>query len=201
MKVFWFFSSEKNILTFFLMEHDLVPDRACGTCNVCCVALTIDDPALQKVQGYRCRNTLPDKSCAIYENRPHTCRTFFCGWRLLKWVREPLRPDGSGVLVRLHEKSVGGDTEESVVFMLLNRAALKAEGLAESIAAAVAAGIPTFLNVPGPPGHTSAIGRLNESLETAVLTKDKAALLRIVRQAWSKAQSGKFEPIRLAPRQ
>ena len=65
-------------------EAKLVPDRTCGTCNVCCVALTINDKALQKVQGYRCRNTLPDKGCAIYDTRPDTCRTFFCGWRLLK---------------------------------------------------------------------------------------------------------------------
>ena len=81
---------------------DLVAGRECGTCNVCCVALTIDDPALRKAQGYRCRNATRDNGCTIYEDRPGTCRAFFCGWRRLKWVREPLRPDRSGVLVRLH---------------------------------------------------------------------------------------------------
>jgi len=39
----------------------LVPNRECGDCNVCCAALTIDDPALQKPPGFRCRNTLLTK--------------------------------------------------------------------------------------------------------------------------------------------
>ena len=42
------------------MDTPLVPGRECGTCNVCCVALTINEPALQKAQGYRCRNAQPD---------------------------------------------------------------------------------------------------------------------------------------------
>src|ERR1700742_4398768 len=114
-------------------DADLVPGRACGGCNVCCVALTIDEPALQKLQGYRCKNTLPDKGCAIYETRPQTCRTFFCGWRRLKWVRETLRPDSSGVLVRLHhEKAADGTMRLGVMVTLLTDAALKAEGLAET---------------------------------------------------------------------
>ncbi len=57
-------------------EQELVAGRTCGACYVCCVALTIDDPALQKVQGYRCRNALPSDGCAFYEARPDTCRTF-----------------------------------------------------------------------------------------------------------------------------
>lgn len=40
------------------MQLDTIPGRECGECNVCCVALTIDDPALQKVQGYRCKNSV-----------------------------------------------------------------------------------------------------------------------------------------------
>ncbi len=180
------------------MERDLVPGRDCGPCNVCCVALTIDDPQMQKVQGYRCRNTRPDHGCAIYAQRPHTCSAFNCGWRQLKWIRETMRPDVSGVLVRLHQEDGGG--EASVVFMPLTRAALKAEGLAESVAASVAAGVPTYLNVPGPPGHTSAIARINDLLLDAVLAKDKAALLETLRKAWAKARAGKFEPVTLSRR-
>ena len=181
---------------------ELVPGRECGTCNVCCVALTIDDPAMQKPQGYRCRNTLPDKSCAIYDSRPDTCRSFFCGWRMLKWVREPLRPDKSGVLVRLQyevSKSKGTQTL-GIVVTLLDNAALKAEGLAETVAAAVAAGLPVFLHVPGPPGYTASQARINEVLENAVLTKDKAELLRLLRQARAKGLAGRHTPIKLAPR-
>jgi Fe-S-cluster containining protein len=181
-------------------KSELVPGRACGTCNVCCVALTIDDPELQKPQGYRCRNTLPDKSCAIYATRPQTCRAFYCGWRRLKWIRETLRPDISGVLVRLHGElsSSNGKPTLGVMFTLLTDAALRAEGLAESVAAAVAADIPVYLHVPGPPGYTASRARLNEALRDAVLARDKQAVLQILRKARAMGRSGKHEPIVLA---
>ncbi len=182
-----------------ITEQNLVPHRSCGSCNVCCVALTINDPALKKVQGYRCPNTLPDKGCAIYEDRPGTCSSFYCGWRMLKWVREPLRPDLSGVLVRMRV-SVSPDRKTrtmGVIFTLLNHAALKAEGLAESVAAAVAAGVPVYLGVPGPPGYTSSQAQINDALNHAVATKDKAAVLRTLRQALAKGKSGPREPIDL----
>ena len=183
-----------------LADSELVSGRTCGSCNVCCVALTIDDPALQKLQGYRCRHTLPDKSCSIYETRPDTCRTFFCGWRRLKWVRETLRPDISGVLVRLHhEKSaLTGTKRLGIMITLLTDAALRAEGLAETVAAAVSADIPVYLHVPGPPGHTAAEARINEVLADAVFTRDKAAVLQILRRARAKGRSGKHQPIVLA---
>jgi Fe-S-cluster containining protein len=182
------------------IENQLVPGRACGSCNVCCVALTIDDKALQKVQGYRCRHTLPDKGCAIYENRPDTCRAFFCGWRRLKWIRETLRPDISGVLVRLQYEisSATGTQRLGVAFTLLNNASLKAEGLAESVAAAVGADVPVYLHVPGPPGYTASQAKINDVLHDAVATRDKAAVLRILRQARAKGRSGKHEPVVLS---
>jgi Fe-S-cluster containining protein len=126
------------------MEPQLIAGRDCGPCNVCCVALTIDDPELQKPHGYRCRNTQRDHSCAIYEKRPQTCRTFQCSWRQLKWIRETMRPDMSGVLVRMHREisRQTGEERMGVIFMLLTKKALKAEGLAESVAAAIAAEIP-----------------------------------------------------------
>ena len=179
------------------VEPELVAGRTCGSCNVCCVALTIDDPALQKAQGYRCRHAQRDNSCAIYETRPQTCRTFFCGWRRLKWIRETLRPDSSGVLVRLHNEvsAADGTQRAGVIFTLLNGAALKAEGLAESVAAAVSAGVPVYLHVPGPPGYTAGRARLNEALGDAVHFKDKAAVLQILRRARAMGRAGDYEPI------
>ena len=180
------------------MEPQLIPGRDCGSCNVCCVSLTIDDPELQKLQGYRCRNALPDNSCAIYPNRPRTCRDFNCGWRLLKWVRQTLRPDLSGVLVRLHyELSAATNTRTlGVIFTFLNRRALKAEGLAESVAAAVAAGVPVYVGVPGPPGYTSGQARINEALLHAVQTRDKPAVLEVLRVACQQGRKGDFVPIK-----
>ena len=52
------------------------PGGACGACDVCCVALTIDDPALRKAQGYRCHHVvILGNGCGIYdvaaEDLPH----------------------------------------------------------------------------------------------------------------------------------
>ena len=175
---------------------ELVPDRACGPCNVCCVALTIDDPELQKVQGYRCRNAQRDGGCAIYDARPQTCRTFYCGWRQLKWVRETLRPDLSGVLVRINgEIGKTGQRRLGIVVTLLTSAAIKAEGLTETVAAGVKAGVPVYLNIPGPPGYTSGQARINEVMADAVADKDKPAMLRILREARAQGRAGESQPI------
>ncbi len=181
-------------------EHpELVEGRVCGACNVCCVALTIDDPALQKPQGYRCRNATRENGCAIYDTRPQTCRSFFCGWRKLKWIRPGLRPDVSGVLVRLHgEISASGQARQGIMVTLLTNAALKAEGLAESVAAAVSAGLPVYLHVPGPPGYTASRAKMNDILGDAVHARDKAAILAILRRARAQGRSGAHEPIVLA---
>lgn len=184
------------------MEHQLVAGRECGPCNVCCVALTIHDPALEKPQGYRCPNTLPNKGCAIYDTRPGTCRTFHCGWRHLRWVRDTLRPDLSGVLIRfLNAVAADGTTQPGIIVTLLERSALKAPGLAESVAAAVSAGVPVYLEVPGPPGYTSGRARINEALGDAIYTRDKEAVLQVLRRAYAMGRAGEHKPLSAARRQ
>lgn len=134
--------------------------------------------------------------------RPTSCRKFYCGWRRLKWIRESLKPDQSGVLVRLHGyiSKTDGTKHLGVEFTLLTSAALKAEGLAESVGAAVAAGLPVYLCIPGPPGYTSAQARIDGVLRDAVHAKDKAAVLRILREARAKGRSGEHQRIVLAGR-
>lgn len=185
--------SEMEPVPVPLVPVPLVPGRACGSCNACCVHLTIDDPALRKAAGIRCHNALPDNSCAIYATRPQTCRQYFCGWMLLKWVKEPLRPDRSGVLIRLRTERATGGT--GVIFTLLTAASVRAEGLAESIAAAVRAGLPVYLGVPGPPGFTAGLGRVNEVLEDAVAARDKEAMLRILEEARAEGARGEHRPV------
>ncbi len=177
----------------------LVPGRDPRTCNVCCVALTIQDPALHKPAGIRCRHNRPDNSCAIYAARPDGCRRFFCGWRPLKWVRETLRPDRSGVPIRMHGE-ISRQTRAAklgVVFTLLDAALLRAEGLAESVAAAVAADVPVWLNIPELPGYTSGGVRINEVLAGPVQARDKAALLGILRRLRKIGIRGEKTKIRL----
>ena len=87
-----------------------------------------------------------------------------------------------------------------VIFMLLTKKALKAEGLAESVAAAIAAEVPVYLQVPGPPGYTSSQARLNDALRHAVMTKDKLAVLEVLRQARAQGEKGERRRIVLKDR-
>ena len=173
----------------------LVPGRDCGDCNVCCIALTIDDPALRKVQGVRCPNAQPNKSCIIYAARPGTCRTFYCGWRQLKWLRGSMRPNVSGVLVRLSRMVVAGTPAVSVIVTLLHEAALEADGVAEALATAVTTGHPVFLEVAGLPGYTYGAARIDEVLALPVQMRDKKAVLDVLRQAWAEGSAGPARPV------
>src|ERR1051326_2798378 len=166
-------------------------ERSCGECNVCCYALTIDEPALAKPQGIRCRHTLQALSCAIYGSRPDTCRRFWCGWRLFRWVRETLRPDQSGVLIRAqYQMSPGEGGRAGVIFSLLTAWALETEGLLESIAAAVAGGLIVHLHIPGPAGYTSSTARIDEALADVVMRRDKPGMMAILKEALKEGQAG-----------
>jgi hypothetical protein len=182
----------------------LVPGRECGGCDVCCVHMTIDEPELRKPLGIRCHNLLPpDNRCGIYESRPNTCRRFFCGWRLFKWVKTSLRPDISGVLVTVtygDKTGQGGVTggATGTMFTLLREEALEAEGLAESVAAIVASGAEVRIRIPGPPGPTRAILRVEKILRPAVLNRDKEGVLHWLRKAWDEGRIPKPEEIELS---
>ena len=159
------------------MEAGLVPGRVCGTCNVCCIVPKIDDPELRKLPGQRCQNALPDGACRIYERRPSTCRDFFCGWRQLPWLDERLRPDRSGIFMRLtqDEALAVGPQQLALMVTVLGRDSLNAPGLVEAITTAIDAGIDTYLVLPGPPGYTSCRKRLNRALPAAGGRADRDA--------------------------
>lgn len=152
----------------------MVPDRICGGCNVCCIVPKIDEPALQKLPGCRCRNALSSGACAIYETRPETCRSFLCGWRMLSWVDERLRPDQSAVFIRLtkDEDLLVGPHRFALMVTVLGREGLNASGLAETMITSIKTQIDTYLVVPGPPGYTSCRSWLNDLLREAANRED-----------------------------
>jgi hypothetical protein len=186
------------------VDPALVPERSCGTCNVCCIVPKIDEPALQKLPGCRCPNALADGSCSIYATRPRTCRDFFCGWRLLAWIDERLRPDRSGMLIRPtdDEKLVAGRHEFALIFTALGRDGLAAPGLVEAIITAIDAGIPSYLVVPGPPGYSSCRAPLNRALRGPVERNDATAVLASLTELYEKALGdiGKTRPVVLTAR-
>jgi hypothetical protein len=60
-------------------EKNILPDRDCGPCALCCKVMRID--ALQKPEGIWCPHCVPGKGCRIYETRQDECRIFYCLWR------------------------------------------------------------------------------------------------------------------------
>ena len=69
----------------------LVPGRSCGTCTVCCKAFGI--PELDKGPGQWCRHVVQGRGCGIHEDRPQTCRLFFCHWMANAGLGPEWRPD------------------------------------------------------------------------------------------------------------
>jgi hypothetical protein len=169
----------------------VVTDRTCGGCNVCCIVPKIDEPALQKPPGCRCPNALSSGACAIYERRPETCRNFFCGWRVLPWVDEALRPDRSAVFIRLtwDEDLAVGPQPFALMITVLGHEGLDATGLVQAIITAIDAQIATYLVVPGPPGCTSCRKRLNGPLGEAVRRKDAMALRALLEEQYAEVRS------------
>jgi hypothetical protein len=60
-------------------EVRLLPDRACGTCTLCCKVPYIKE--FDKPPGVWCQHAAPGRGCMSYADRPHSCRAFYCLWR------------------------------------------------------------------------------------------------------------------------
>lgn len=74
--------------------------RECGGCTECCTAIGVVE--LNKPPGVRCQH-LTEQGCGIYEDRPPSCRSYFCLWADEKAAALDLpdwgRPDRTGVLL------------------------------------------------------------------------------------------------------
>ena len=83
------------------MRLALMNQRSCGQCRECCTSLPVELENGVKPAGAVCEHlrALPEKGCAVYEDRPHGCRI----WRCV-WLAEPNtltgdeRPDRLGVV-------------------------------------------------------------------------------------------------------
>lgn len=157
-----------------------LPGRSCGDCHVCCVELEIDDPRLHKADETPCPHLLPAAGgCGIYQTRPGTCSSWFCGWRLIN-IAESLRPDRSKVLMipeiceepgyrkgGLKFAPVGGDTQS-----LLQAAVVDLAGRC------IAAGVPIFLSCGSGPNCRRLL--LNPEGEAIVRAGDLAGFVSMM---------------------
>lgn len=68
--------------------------RPCGECTACCTVMAVTE--LKKPRGQACPHICA-AGCAIYSERPDSCRRFDCLWRL-GFARDDDRPDRLGVI-------------------------------------------------------------------------------------------------------
>jgi hypothetical protein len=83
----------ENYSAYVLHEDE---QRPCGKCTACCTALSVIE--LRKSDYTHCQHECA-QGCAIYHQRPSTCRTFACLWKVPNWIlHDDDRPDKLGVI-------------------------------------------------------------------------------------------------------
>jgi hypothetical protein len=73
-------------------------DRSCGTCNLCCKIVAVDD--LNKPAHQWCVHAVPRKGCAIYGSHPVVCQTWKCGWQTMPQLDASWKPERCGFILR-----------------------------------------------------------------------------------------------------
>lgn len=175
---------------------DLVADRVCGDCTVCCTALPIQSDSFQKTSGVTCRHCV--SGCAIYSDRPQACRDFHCGWRQLPMLDDAWRPDRSGVMVVVDNDYIPARYTERPGIKLIvlgDRRTSLGMPVLGYIAGLIAGDVPTFIATPGPPGHFFAKALLNDRLKAAVIRRDGGDILRTLQAVLDVLEAGAFERV------
>ena len=80
-------------------ENPLVPGRTCGTCMLCCTVMNVEE--LNKPSGVTCSYAITGRGCTIREQRPRSCRRFFCGWRLDPNIDSMWKPSICGFVLTI----------------------------------------------------------------------------------------------------
>jgi hypothetical protein len=169
----------------------LVPERGCGECTVCCTAMAIDKPQIQKDAGVTCRHCTA-KGCAIYDMRPSLCRDYHCGWRQLSILDESWRPDHSGVFVELEPHD--GQTAISLVLLDNPLRTVRQPWFIDFVATGVRGNLPLMLGIPGPPGRQGASLQLNTEAMAAAARASRAAVKVVLEAELKLLQSFDFPP-------
>lgn len=158
-----------------LSDH-LVADRQCNECNVCCINLRIENPALTKKADVRCPHLSNQTGCGIYKERPNVCRTWFCGWRVMPFLRDDMRPDRSKILIK--------QDETGFVFQPLRAEHvnnLTDENVLEAIGTLVSNNIEVKTSIPTRPGYCNSLMSIHDQLRIAVENLDLQAARQTMR--------------------
>ena len=135
-----------------MSQEEFTPPGSCGSCVVCCEALKINSPEITKKSGVLCQHCTGG-GCGIYETRPQVCRSFYCGWRMIKGFGEDWRPDRSGILIQVvpdHPDQYTGAATGFNFVILGGEAAIMRPGVSEYIAQLVSHDVAVFLSADSP---------------------------------------------------
>lgn len=173
----------------------LVPNRECGECTVCCKVLLIDEPDLQKLPGVLCSNCKAGAGCQIYDTRPASCRGFYCGWRLMPDLGDELRPDRSGIIIRLMRQHIPpGLAPVGLYFLLFGRTDVINPGFADYLSRLIANRVAVFLAIRGPDGFSDGGALLNDYLTPVIASGDRNKVVSALRNVVVALSNNKFEP-------
>src|SRR5262249_51562581 len=77
--------------------------RECGACKACCTVLGVTE--LHKPVNVECEH-ICNAGCAIYDERPRTCRDWSCDWKNGLIPGDEMRPDKVGVMFDLRIEGI-----------------------------------------------------------------------------------------------
>ena len=69
----------------------VVAGRECGTCTLCCKVAAVEE--VDKPNGVWCSHCVPGKRCTVYDQRPASCRSFYCQWMVEKGLGPEWKPE------------------------------------------------------------------------------------------------------------
>jgi hypothetical protein len=137
---------------------ELVAGRDCGDCMVCCTVPAVDNPDIQKRAATRCRHCSGGSGarCGIYDTRPKVCREFYCGWRRMPAWGDEWRPDKSHIFTFMETVETPVGLQQALTLMLTGNPLMtvRQSRVIDFIRAGILSGLPIYLSLPSPAGHS-----------------------------------------------
>jgi hypothetical protein len=170
-------------------HDDLVPERECGTCTVCCKSLKIDAPEIKKLADVLCPHCTHAVGCKIYETRPQVCEGWYCGWRRMPHLDDEWRPDRCGVLICLVGAGEGIPSEFPQFGLKFDTVSspdvLNWDPLLKYIGFEIARGTPVFLGTQAPIGYERRKVFLNYLMAHAVASRQRMLMVDALQRAYA----------------
>lgn len=81
-----------------------VAQKSCGTCTLCCKLFDVDWLDQPKPAGQWCHHCKPGRGCAIWQNVPAQCASYYCVWRVDPELGPEWKPERARfILTHAHE--------------------------------------------------------------------------------------------------